>query len=78
MKTELKLKRQNQIVGTPYYIAPEIIKGYYDERCDVWSLGIILYILVTGTPPFNGRTDKEIMDKIKSLKYGINCKYFIH
>jgi calcium-dependent protein kinase len=35
-------------------MAPEIIKGSYDERCDIWSLGVILFILVTGMPPFAG------------------------
>lgn len=37
-----------------YYIAPEIIEGSYDERCDLWSAGVILYILVTAIPPFDG------------------------
>jgi len=42
------------LIGTSYYIAPEIIEGSYDERCDIWSLGVILYILVTAVPPFDG------------------------
>lgn len=41
-----------------YYIAPEILKADYDERCDIWSMGVILYILVTAAPPFDGENDK--------------------
>ena len=42
-------------VGTLYYISPEIIKGSYDEKCDIWACGVILYILLGGYLPFNTR-----------------------
>ena len=45
-------------------MAPEIITGNYDTKCDVWSCGIILYIMLCGHPPFNGRSEAEIMSKI--------------
>ena len=47
-------------VGTAYYMSPEVINGSYDKSCDLWSVGIVTYILLAGYPPFNGSTDAEI------------------
>ena len=61
-----KNKIDNNITGSIYYIAPEVISKNrnYSEKCDVWSCGIIMYILLTGLPPFNGNSDKDILRKI--------------
>ena len=64
-----KNKKMNKVSGTPYYIAPEVLFEKYDEKCDIWSCGIIMYILLCGYPPFNGEHDKEILAKIKLGKF---------
>ena len=56
-------------MGTSYYIAPEVIEHSYDERCDVWSVGCILYILLCGKPPFDGQEDSQILKKVEKGKY---------
>ena len=56
-------------VGTAYYVAPEILKGSYTEKCDIWSAGVILYIFLSGDPPFNGPNDNAIYNKISKLKF---------
>ena len=54
------------MIGTPYYIAPEVISGEYDCRADIWSAGVILYILLSGLPPFPGNSDSEITARISA------------
>lgn len=50
--------KMNQKLGTPYYIAPEVLSKKYNEKCDIWSCGVILFILLSGSPPFNGDDDE--------------------
>ena len=73
---EAKGTRLTEKIGTPYYIAPEILKGVYGPKVDVWSCGVILYILLTGVPPMNGRNDREILERVKSGKYSMNKPQF--
>ena len=61
--------QENKYVGSSYYMAPEIIKRKYDEKCDLWSIGVILYILLTGRPPFDGNDDDEILENVKKGVY---------
>ena len=62
-------KKMESQVGTAYYIAPEVLKGKYNESCDIWSAGVILYILLSGEPPFSGQNNNEIYRKIIDMKY---------
>lgn len=57
--------------GTPLYMAPEVIKGKYNEKCDMWSCGVIMYILLTGIPPFDAADDAELVKIIKKGNYNI-------
>ena len=52
-------------VGTPFYMAPEVIEKNYNEKCDIWSCGVIAFILLAGTPPFNGQSFIEIKKSVR-------------
>lgn len=57
------------IVGTPYYIAPEVLRKKYDRSCDLWSVGVIAYILLAGYPPFDGADNAEVYDAVRRGTY---------
>lgn len=53
-KPEQKFEK---IFGTPFYIAPEVLEGDYDYKCDNWSMGVVLFIMLTGKPPFYAKAE---------------------
>jgi len=63
--------------GTPGYVAPEILLGEgYNEEVDVWSIGVILYILLVGFPPFWGDTNQKLFEKIMDGNYSFPSPYW--
>lgn len=59
-------------VGTAYYMAPEILNGSYDRACDLWSVGVIAFVMLSGRPPFNGRNDDKIFSRILTGQYSMD------
>ena len=57
--------------GTPYYIAPEVLKGSYTTQCDNWSMGVVLFIMLSGKPPFGGRSNKEKIENVLKGTYNL-------
>ena len=60
---------QNKIVGSAYYIAPEVLLKKYNSKCDLWSCGVIMFVLLTKKAPFGGKDENSIMEKVLIGKY---------
>lgn len=63
-KCKSKNSHMNTIAGTPHFMAPEVLVEDYNYKCDIWSLGVLMYILLSGYLPFNGDSKAEVFAKI--------------
>ena len=63
-------------IGTLVYCSPEVLKNKYDQKCDIWSCGVIMYLLLCGKFPFSGKSEEEITKKILFGKLKFNSKQF--
>ena len=71
-----KGKIERKLVGSSYYIAPEVLKKKYNEKCDLWSCGVIMYILLSARPPFGGEDDTDIMERVAIGEYDLESPPF--
>lgn len=55
-----------------YYLAPELLADSYTEKCDIWSTGVVMYLLLSGYLPFNGNSENEVLENVKRGLYTIN------
>ena len=68
--------RMKSKVGTEHYMSPEIIKRNYSSSCDVWSAGVLLYIMLCGCPPFDGDSEDEVMELVENIEYDFDDECF--
>ena len=68
--------KEKEITGTPFYIAPEVLNGNYSEKCDAWSIGVIIYAILSGKLPFGGSNKLEVFTNIKNANYDLKMYPF--
>jgi calcium-dependent protein kinase len=71
-------KKLTRKQGTIHYLAPEVLKNSYNEKCDIWSCGVIMYILLCGRMPFGGKNENEVIRCIEKAQYSTSGKEWKH
>lgn len=74
---EDEIRQMKSTVGSPRYLAPEVLEGKYGPKCDMWSLGVLLYVMLSGRFPFSGHTHQEIFWNIQVGKVNFKSKVWL-
>jgi len=75
-KKSLNLDVEQKILGTMTYLAPEAFQGILDKKNDIWSCGVIMYFLLCGNLPFEGKSDTEVVDHIERGEFDFEAEIF--
>jgi calcium-dependent protein kinase len=67
-----KFDKLHSTVGTPFYVAPEVLRGTYDSKCDLWSVGVMLFAMLSGELPFYANNVTSVFRKIESGCFKMN------
>ena len=71
-----KNTKQNKVIRSLFYVAPEVLKNNYNEKCDIWSCGVIMYTLLSNNKPFDGKNEDEIISKIEKGEFDLKSQPF--
>jgi calcium-dependent protein kinase len=75
-KHYLHKEHMHEVVGTSYYIAPEVLGRDYTQKSDIWSMGVIIFMMLCGRCPFGGQDDYEIQENVKAGNYSLSTKHW--
>ena len=73
---KLDSKKSEIVAGTPYFMSPESLRGMQGKESDMWSLGVLLYLLVSGHYPFDAKSKEELFQKIREDDFEFDRKIF--
>lgn len=71
-------KLMKTVVGSSFYIAPQVIRGEYDHLSDLWSCGVLMFIFLCGYPPFTGPSDIEVLRQVRRGQFEFKREHWSH